>query len=44
MCRIVLMNKNGEKEIDDNYGLEEYLKYLENQLGGHGNRVCFDKK
>lgn len=37
MCRVVLMNKQGEKEIEKIYGLERYLKYLEKQLGGHGN-------
>ena len=37
MCRLVLMNKEGEKEIDSQYGLENYFQYLEQQLGGHGN-------
>ena len=37
MCRVVLMNKEGEREIERNYGLAKFLKYLENQLGGHGN-------
>ena len=37
MCRVVLMNKQGEKEIEKVYGLERYLRYLEKQLGGHGN-------
>ena len=37
MCRLVLMNKEGEKEIENTYGLSKYFKYLENQLGGHGN-------
>lgn len=37
MCRVVLMNKEGEKEIDRIYGLARYLKYLEKELGGHGN-------
>ena len=37
MCRVVLMNKEGEKEIEKIYGLDKYLKYLEKQLGGHGN-------
>ena len=44
MCRVLLMNKQGEKEIEKIYGLDKYLKYLENQLGGHGNRICFIKK
>lgn len=37
MCRVLLMNKKGENEIERIYGLDKYLKYLENQLGGHGN-------
>ncbi len=37
MCRLVLMNKQGEKEINRRYGLSQYLKYLENSFGGHGN-------
>ncbi len=37
MCRVLLMNKKGESEIEKIYGLEKYLKFLENQLGGHGN-------
>ena len=37
MCRLVLMNKQGEKEIDRRYGLSKYLKYLEDRFGGHGN-------
>lgn len=43
MCRLVLMNKQGEKEIEDNYGLDNYLKYLENELGGHGNGYAIMK-
>ena len=37
MCRLLLMNKQAEKEIEKTYGLEKYLTYLEKQLGGHGN-------
>ena len=37
MCRLVLMNKQGEKEINRRYGLSQYLKYLEESYGGHGN-------
>lgn len=44
MCRVVLMNKQGEREIEKIYGLDKYLKYLEKQLGGHGNRICIVKK
>lgn len=40
MCRLVLMNKQGEKEIEKQYGLTNYFKYLEDKLGGHGNRLC----
>lgn len=44
MCRLVLMNKQGEKEIEKRCSLGEFLKYLENQFGGHGNRLCCSKK
>lgn len=44
MCRLVLMNKQGEKEIQKRYGLDKFLKYLEKQFGGHGNRLCCSKK
>lgn len=44
MCRLVLMNKNGEREIEKNYGLSNFLKFLEEQLGGHGNGYALMKK
>lgn len=44
MCRLILMNKNGEKEIEKNYGLSNYLKYLEDSFGGHGNGVALLRK
>lgn len=44
VIRVVLMNKQGEREIEKIYGLDKYLKYLEKQLGGHGNRICIVKK
>ena len=37
MCRVLLMNKKGEQEIENIYGLARYLKYLEDSMGGHGN-------
>lgn len=37
MCRLLLMNKQAEKEIEDIYGVDNYLYYLEKQLGGDGN-------
>ena len=37
------MNKEGEKQIDMQYGLDKYLKYLEKQLGGHGNGYALMK-
>lgn len=43
MCRVLLMNKEGEKEIEKVYGLDRYLKYLEEQLGGHGNGFALMK-
>lgn len=38
MCRLILMNKKGEEEINKTYGLAKYLKFLEDSFGGHGNR------
>lgn len=43
MCRLVLMNKQGEREIENTYGLEKYLSYLENRLGGQGNGFALMK-
>lgn len=43
MCRLVLMNKNGEKEIEKKYGLTDFLSYLERSFGGHGNGVSLLK-
>ena len=43
MCRVLLMNKQGEKEIEKTYGLDRYLKYLEKQMGGHGNGFALMK-
>ena len=43
MCRVLLMNKQGEKEIEKTYGLDKYLKYLEKQMGGHGNGFALMK-
>lgn len=44
MCRLIMMNKNGEKEIERNYGLRNYLEYLEKSFGGHGNGVALLRK
>lgn len=44
MCRVVLMNKQGEREIELTYGLANYFKFLEEQLGGHGNRIRIIEK
>ncbi len=41
MCRLAMMNKEGIKHIEREYGLENMFNYLERQLGGHGNGVCF---
>ena len=43
MCRVLLMNKQAEKEIEKTYGLDRYLKYLEKQMGGHGNGFALMK-
>lgn len=44
MCRLIMMNKSGEKEIEKNYGLDNYLKFLEEQMGGHGNGYALMRK
>ena len=41
MCRLALMNKEGIKYVEGWYGLENLFNYLERQLGGHGNGICF---
>ena len=41
MCRLAMMNNVGIKYIEEHYGLENLFDYLERQLGGHGNGICF---
>ena len=41
MCRLAMMNNAGIKHIEEKYGLEHLFDYLEKQLGGHGNGICF---
>lgn len=41
MCRLALMDNKGIKYIEREYGLENLFDYLERQMGGHGNGVCF---
>lgn len=41
MCRLAMMNNNGIKYVEKEYGLENLFNYLERQLGGHGNGICF---
>lgn len=41
MCRLALINTEGIRHIEEKYGLEKLFNYLEKQLGGHGNGVCF---
>jgi predicted glutamine amidotransferase len=41
MCRLAMMNNAGIKYIENKYGLENLFNYLERQLGGHGNGICF---
>lgn len=40
MCRLAMMNNEGIRYIEEQYGLENLFNYLEKQLGGHGNGVC----
>jgi predicted glutamine amidotransferase len=41
MCRLAMMNNEGIRHIEREYGLENLFDYLEKQLGGHGNGICF---
>ena len=41
MCRLMMANNEGIKHIEKEYGLENLFDYLERQLGGHGNGICF---
>ena len=41
MCRLAMMNREGVQYIEKKYGLENLFNYLERQLGGHGNGICF---
>lgn len=41
MCRLAMMNNEGIKYVEANYGLENLFNYLERQLGGHGNGICY---
>lgn len=41
MCRLMMADNKGIKYIEKEYGLENLFNYLERQLGGHGNGICF---
>lgn len=41
MCRLAMLDNAGIKYFDKKYGLEYLFDYLERQLGGHGNGICF---
>ena len=41
MCRLAMMNREGIKHVEEEYGLEYVFNYLEKRLGGHGNGICF---
>lgn len=41
MCRLMMANNEGIRHIESEYGLENLFNYLEKQLGGHGNGICF---
>jgi predicted glutamine amidotransferase len=36
-----MMNNKGIRYVEEKYGLEKLFNYLERQLGGHGNGICF---
>lgn len=40
MCRLALLNRKGIEYIQERFGLENLLNYLERQLGGNGNGYC----
>lgn len=40
MCRLAMMNNEGIRHIEEEYGLEYMFDYLERRLGGHGNGIC----
>lgn len=37
MCRLALMDNKGIARLEREYGLENFLTYLERAFGGHGN-------
>lgn len=41
MCRLAMANNAGIKYFEKKYGLKNLFNYLERQLGGHGNGICF---
>lgn len=41
MCRLAMMNNEGIRHIEENYGLENFFNFLERMMGGHGNGICF---
>ena len=41
MCRLAMMDNKGIRYIEKHYGLANLFDHLEEQLGGHGNGVCF---
>jgi predicted glutamine amidotransferase len=43
MCRLLLSNKSGIDLIEKKYGLEKFMKYLEEACGGQGNGITLVK-
>ena len=41
MCRLAMMDNAGIRHVEREYGLVNLFNYLERQLGGHGNGICF---
>jgi len=41
MCRLALMDNAGIRYMQKKHNLEKLFDYLEMQLGGHGNGICF---
>lgn len=40
MCRLAIFNYQIVETIEENYGIVEFLKYLERSCGGHGNGLA----
>jgi hypothetical protein len=44
MCRLALLNREGIKLMEEMFGLENFLEFLEKNMGGHGNGYALVKE